>query len=135
MSEPSTVRKDNIGVESTSTSKALPTGISTASPSPGIKSPPQVSVSDQRATYMYLRPLVATLPFPSIDITKLGCSSEMEERGLSAVVQVIVVLEESVTRQVLSSIRTVGVPEKPEPVKTTVSEPFSDPYLGVIASR
>jgi hypothetical protein len=59
----------------------------------------------------------------------------MEERGLSSVVQVIVVLVNSVTRQVLSSIKTVGVPEKPEPVKTTGSEPFSDPYLGVIASR
>ena len=76
---------DRTGVESISSSNALPTGISTTSPSPGRKSPPQVSVSDHNATYWYLSPLVATFPTPSIEMTKLGCSSVIVSEGLSSV--------------------------------------------------
>ena len=54
---------------------------------------------------------------------------------MSAVVQVIVVLSKVTTKHSLSSIKTVGVLVKPDPVNTTVFPPCSAPYLGVITSR
>ena len=68
-------------------------------------------------------------------MTRLGCSGLIDENGLSYVVQVIVVLSNEETKQSLSSIETVGVPVKPDPVNTTVSSPCSSPNLGVIKSR